>query len=64
MKITHEIVDGEHFIDLILSKDELDGVKENYLISDEVNFMGKKLNLGVALALKGSAFYATEERIK
>lgn len=62
MKIAHEVVDGEHYIDLILSKDELEGIEESIVISEELNFMGKKLNLGVALAMKGSSYYANQER--
>ena len=64
MRITHEVVEGEEYIDILLSKEELLGLKDGFLLSEDVKILGKKINVGVGLLIKRANHDAAKEREK
>ena len=51
MKIVQEKVDKENYLELCISPQEFDLIKNYFIISKKVMFEGEETNIGVKLAL-------------
>lgn len=49
MRILHENFEGEEYIDILVSEDELEELKSYCLFSHEIDVDGKKFNLGLKI---------------
>jgi hypothetical protein len=51
MKILHEVLDNEDYIDIVLTLDEYKTIKDNIMLSKVVKFLDHPVNLGITLTL-------------
>lgn len=49
MKVSMSKIDGEIYLDVTLSLEELDGVQDNIIISEVAEIFGHVVNVGVLL---------------
>lgn len=47
MLVIHDLLDGEHFIEIVLDEDECEALQEGELFSEEKDILGKRFYVGV-----------------
>lgn len=51
MKIVHETIDNQPFIDILLSPKEFEMIREHQMLSKEIEIFGAICNMGITVCL-------------